>query len=333
MIMKICVIGGGTGTIAVLMGLKKHENIDISVIVGMADDGGSNRVIRDEFGLLPLSDLRKSIIGLAGKGNGMLRQLFTYRFSKGLGLSEHTLGNLIMIALSDLTGSEQGAIEACSKLFDVKGKIIPVTYDKVKLTAEYDNGNISQGEHIIDEPEENVDAKITRLFLSPKAEANLDAVKAIMEADYLIIGPGDLYTSILANIIVQNIPETIHKSKAKIIFINNLMTKQGQTHWMKASDLVEELAKYIGKYPDIVINNNKAIPNNILKTYKDKEGEMAIEDNLDILLDKCKILRANVIGDEEIKRQEGDTLKRSLIRHDPDKLAKIIVDLVNELES
>lgn len=325
---KIVVIGGGTGTVGILQGLKQRKELDVSVIVSMTDDGGSNRVVRDDFGLLPLSDLRKSIIALAGRGNGKFRDLFTYRFDKGDGLSGHTLGNLIMMAMSDITGSEEGAVEYASRLFDVEGEIIPVTYDLVKLTVEYENGNIVQGEHLIDEPA-NIDAneKIKRLFVSPKATANPKAIGAISEADVIIAGPGDLYTSTIANMVVDGIPEAIQASNAKYIFVGNLMTKTGQTHWMKASDLVDEISKYSTRTPDIVIENNGIIPEEILEKYTEA-NEFPIED--DLTEDDYKVIRADIIPEVETERQQGDTLVRSLIRHDSDKLSNLLFELINE---
>jgi len=154
--MNITVIGGGTGSSTVLEGLKSKKDLSLKVIVGMMDDGGSNAVVRDEFGLLPLSDLRKSIIALSTENEDqILRNLFTYRFSQGDGLKGHTLGNLLMIAMTEITGSEVEAIEMFKYLFSVSGDIIPVTLDKVKLVAEYTNGMKIVGEHFIDEPEED----------------------------------------------------------------------------------------------------------------------------------------------------------------------------------
>ncbi len=315
---KVAVIGGGTGTVAVLTGLKKYKDLEISVIVNMTDDGGSNRVVRDEFGLLPLSDLRKSIIALADAGNGIFRKLFTYRFEKGEGLSGHTLGNLMMMALSDLTGSEQGAIDAASKIFNVQGQVIPVTFSDVRLAAKYDDGREVTGEHLIDEPEENTDARIEKLYSTPQAEANRAAVDAITNADYIVAGPGDLYTSTLANIIVEGIPEAIRQAKGKLIFINNLMTKKGQTHWMKASDLVNEIKKYAGRMPDFVFMNTGIIPEDVLKMYSEK-GEFRIED--DLSEDQgYKIIRTDIVSNDEQDKDKGDTLVRSLIRHDADEL-------------
>jgi uncharacterized cofD-like protein len=327
---KITVIGGGTGTVAVLAGLKKYEDVELSVIVCMTDDGGSNRIVRDEFGLLPLSDLRKSIVALSSTGNGILRNLFTYRFDKGEGLAGHTLGNLIMMALSDITGSEKGAIEKASKLFNVVGKIIPVTYDDVRLSAEYDDGRIVKGEHNIDEPTVNPDAKIVKLFLNPSAKANSDAVSAIMDADYLVVGPGDLYTSTLPNVIVDGIADAVCQTQAKYILVSNLMTRKGQTHWMKQSDLVAEVTKYIKRQPDYVVLNNKAIPEAVLQKYTDS-GEYPIVDNLNNDV-SYKIIRDDVLNDEVMERDSGDVLFRSLIRHSQEQLAKVIYNIINNNE-
>lgn len=319
---KVVVIGGGTGSSAVLHGLKKYDNLDLSVIVSMTDDGGSNAVVRDEFGFLPLSDLRKSIIALSGIGNGILREAFIYRFAKGEGLCGHTLGNLVMMGLAEITGSEVGAIEAASKLFDVKGKIIPVTLDDVRLAVEYEDGKIVEGEHQIDEPKKsNEDKRIKKFYTKPKAKAYKAAVDAILEADYIIAGPGDLFTSTLANIIVDGIPQAICKSKGQFIFINNLMTKKGQTHGMKATDLVTEVTRYAKRQPDIVLINNRELPKKIVREYK-KLNEVPIED--DTNGQDYNVVKASLIVDETLEKDSGDDLIRSIIRHDSVKLGKIL---------
>lgn len=323
---KITVIGGGTGTVAVLRGLKKYEDLDISVIVSMTDDGGSNAIVRDEFGLLPLSDLRKSIIALAGNGNGTFRELFMYRFDKGGGLSGHTLGNLILMALSDITGSELEAIKAAGRLFHVKGKIIPVTLDDVRLVAEYDDGSIVKGEHFIDEPEEKeVTKHIARFYTEPKASPSPDAIKAILEADYIVAGPGDLFTTTLANVIIEGISEAIRETSAKFVFINNLMTKQGQTHGMKATDLIAEVEKYTTRTPDIVLVNNSPYNEKILERYA-QSFEFPMED--DTNGETYKVIKADLVLDEEVEKEKGDNLTRSLIRHDSEKLADVLYNQI-----
>ncbi len=316
--MKITVIGGGTGSTTVLEGLKKKKDLDLNVIVGMMDDGGSNAVVRDEFGLLPLSDLRKSIIALSQENeNQMLRNLFTYRFSQGNGLKGHTLGNLLMIAMTEITGSEVEAIEMFKYFFSVTGNIIPVTLDKVRLVAEYDDGSKVVGEHLIDEPED--DKKIVKFYFDNKAQAYQGAVDTIMSSDYIIIGPGDLYTTTLANIIVDGIPQALQKTKAKLIFISNLMSKKGQTRGLTLESMLSLVEGYIGRKFDYVLVNNGRIPQKAYKRYI-KQGGHIFKD--DIKKNGREIIRADLVANSVIKKDKGDTLDRSLVRHDPDKVAK-----------
>ncbi|HNR29044.1 MAG TPA: YvcK family protein [Candidatus Dojkabacteria bacterium] len=315
--MKITVIGGGTGSTTVLEGLKKKKDLDLNVIVGMMDDGGSNAVVRDEFGLLPLSDLRKSIIALSQENeNQMLRNLFTYRFSQGNGLKGHTLGNLLMIAMTEITGSEVEAIEMFKYFFSVTGNIIPVTLDKVRLVAEYDDGSKVVGEHLIDEPED--DKKIVKFYFDNKAQAYQGAVDTIMSSDYIIIGPGDLYTTTLANIIVEGIPQALQETKAKLIFISNLMSKKGQTRGLTLESMLSLVEGYIGRKFDYVLVNNGRIPEKAYQRYI-KQGEHIFKD--DIKKNGREVIRADLVANSVIKKDKGDTLDRSLVRHDPDKVA------------
>jgi uncharacterized cofD-like protein len=327
---KVVVIGGGTGTVSVLNGLKQYHNeLELSVVVNMTDDGGSNAVVRDEFGILPLSDLRKSIIALADRGNGMLRELFNYRFEEGDGLSGHTLGNLIMMALTRINGSEVEAIKSASRLFNVLGEILPVTLDDVRLKAEYSDGTVITGEHLIDEPEEfDTSIRITKLSVTPEAKAYDVVLEKIKEAHFIIIGPGDLYTTTLANLLVSGIPEELSKASAKVIFISNLMTKLGQTHDMSHNDLVNEIIKYCKRKPDVVLINSREIPEDIKEKYA-KAHEFVIEDDLDD--NKYNVIREDLIGEREITRAKGDKLKRSLVRHDSNKLADVLVHKIFKL--
>ncbi len=326
---KVVVIGGGTGTTSVLSGLKRNKDVDLSVIVSMTDDGGSNAVIQDEFGLLPLGDLRKSILALAevGAEDTVLQKLFTYRFDKGNGLSGHTLGSLIMIALSDIAGSEVEAISAVSEIFHARGQVIPVTLEHACLVADYDTGKQVQGEHLIDEPPltENT-GRIIKLSITPAVQAYAPALQAIADADYIIAGPGDLYTTTLANIIVGGIAEAIQKSKAKFIFINNLMSKRGQTNGYKASDLINETAKYAGRVPDVAIQHVGTIPAEAVKKYQER-GEEQIADDLKED-DGYQIVRADIAFKKEVAQDKGDTLARSLIRHDGEKLARVLMEIM-----
>lgn len=323
----VTVIGGGTGSVAVLEGLKKL-NIDLGVIVCMTDDGGSNKVIRDEFGLLPLSDIRKAILALADTDNVLMRKLFSYRFEKGGGIKGHTLGNLIMTGLSDITGSEKGALLAACDIFDIHGKIYPVTYDNVKLKAKYSTDKTIIGEDMIGAHNKSETGKIEKLSVIPEAYPNLDAINRIIKSDYIIIGPGDLYTSLLANLVIKGISAAIQKSKAKLIFITNLMTKRGETHWMKMSDYVNEMAKYAKRNPDIVLINNSKIPQNILERYADYK-EYPFEDDIELIKPKYKVVRRDLISSSEVLPEKGDTLGgRSLIRHSSIKLGHAIEKII-----
>jgi uncharacterized cofD-like protein len=326
---KVVVIGGGTGTFVSLSGLKKY-NLYLSVIVSMMDDGGSNRVIRDEFGLLPTSDLRQCIVALADeKENELLRKLFTYRYSSGVGISGMTFGNLFMAALTDIYKSQEKAIEETCNMLHVKGKIIPVTFSDSHLVARYENGKQVLGEHSIDEPgEKQGNYKIVELELIPNAKANPNAIKEIKEADLIVIGPGDLFTSVLPNLVVNGVAKAIKTSKAKKLYVVNLMTRFGQTNDMTAKDHVETIEKYIGgKVLDYcLINNSKSFPKGILERYKEEKAHPVVDDLKDA--DGLKVIRRDFISSEVHLKSLSDKLKRSLIRHDSDKLAKAIVSLL-----
>ena len=323
---SVCVIGGGTGTIPVLSGLKKIGGIELSVIVSMSDDGGSNQIVRDEFGLLPLSDIRKSIIALASTDNLTLRKLFNYRFEKGNGLSGHTIGNLIMMALSDMEGDELGAIKKASHLFNCKGKIIPVTLEKTVLMAECSDGKIISEEHNIDKPQGRASCKIKSVFFKNPVPANPDAVSTILEADYIVIGPGDIYTSLIPNLLFPEIINAFVKTKAKIIYIVNLITKNGQTTNMSATDLVKIITENIHRKIDYVIMNNKTFPSNVLKKYEEA-GEKPIKDDL-TQTPEYEIIRADVLSPHIYTQEKGDWLVRSLIRHDAEKIAEVLDSII-----
>jgi len=330
---NIVVIGGGTGTFAVLSGLKKYKDLKLQAIITVSDDGGSNKKFRDEFGLLPPSDFRQCLVALSSDEpkHDTLRKLMMYRFSKGVGLEGQTFGNILIAALTDIEGSQLQAFEEAGRILNIKGEIIPITTENVRLMAEYENGEVVFGEHVIDEPEAFHDyrQKIKRLFLNRKVKVYKKAKQAINAADFIILGPGDLYTSILANIIVGNAAELIKNSKAKIIYNINLMTKLGQTFGFTAKDHVEEIKKYIGRYPCYVTININNLPKAALARYKEKK-EKPIEDDLDGK--NYKVIRGNFVAKEMITKSKGDVLERSLIRHDSNKLAKTLYKIFKEGE-
>lgn len=329
MLKKVVVIGGGTGTYTVLTGLKKYSNIDISVIVSMMDSGGSNRIIRDEFGLLPTSDLRQCMVALSSeKPSEIVRNLFSYRYVNGTGIAGMTFGNLFMAALTDIYGSQEVAIEKTCEFLDVKGEILPVTYDNTNLVARYDNGKQVLGEHSIDEPEKGFGkAKIVELSVFPPAKANAKALLAIKKADLIVLGPGDLFTSILCNLVVDGVSRAIAKSKAKKVYVMNLMTRVGQTEGYTATKHLKEVEKYVGRGRiDYCIVNNTKFDSSVLARYKEENTYPVLDDLSESLTPK--IIRGNFASDKVHSKSKSDKLVRSLIRHDSNKLAKAIISLL-----
>ncbi len=322
---RIVCIGGGTGTFVTLKGLKTY-NQHLSAIVSMSDSGGSNKRIRDEFGLLPTSDLRQCIVALSDEngGVGLLRKLFMYRFEKGEGISGMTFGNLFMAALTDIVGTQKDAIEQTSKILRIKGSVIPVSFTDTNLIATYEDGTVEKEEHFIDEPRHDGTLKITNISLSPPAEANPKAVEEILKADLIVIGPGDLFTSILPNLIIKGIHEALEKTKGKIVYVLNLMTKYGQTYNFTASDHLKTLEAYIGPCVQTILVNTSPIPQYALEVY-DKYHEQPIVDDLDTQK-KIRVVRKDLISTHIIQKSNTDTLVRSLIRHDSDKLGKALIE-------
>jgi uncharacterized cofD-like protein len=322
---RVVVVGGGTGTYVALTGLKKHTR-RLAAIVAVTDSGGSTGRLRDQFGFLPVGDLRQCLAALAdANGEAWIRRLLLYRFDRGEGLKGHNLGNLILTALTDLTGSEARAVEVAAKLFRLKGKVLPVSLANVNLVAEYDDGSRVVGEHEIDEPEDPR-KRISRLTLEPPAAIYEKAEKVIREADLIVLGPGDLYTSILPNLIVEGVAAAMGKKKGKLVFVLNLMTRAGQTHDFSAARHVEEIKKYLGFYPDVVLVNDEPFPEPIRRRYR-RQDEYPVADDLDEKQLPVRVVRRRLLASECYEKARSDAVKRSFLRHDPDKLAQALMDL------
>ncbi len=325
----ITVVGGGTGLSTVLSGIKRQRLwSDISAIVAVSDDGGGNGKHRDEFGMLPVSDFRKAIVSLADDTeSAVLRELFMYRFSKGEGLSGNTFGNLLLIALTDILGSEDLAIEHASRILRANGRVLPVAHEQIALVAQYEDGSIIKSEDLIDEPRHDGKLRITNLWTEPEVTVSGRARRAVEKADVIVVGPGDLYTSTLANVVVPGMADALKEASGKIVFISNLMTKFGQTYGFTLSDYVREYEKYIGRPLDHVLVNTTPLPEDVLARYE-KENDFPVVD--DLPQDDSKVTRCDLLAEEEVEAQAGDTLKRSLIRHDPDKIADALAAYVTE---
>jgi len=322
---KVVAIGGGTGTFTLLTGLKVYEDLDITAIVTMADDGGSNKILRDEFGLLPTSGIRQALVALS-KDVTLLRQLFSYRYYQGTGISGMTFGNLFLAAVSDILGSQKAAISETCKLLGVEGHILPVSYEKTSLVATYQDGTEVLGEHDIDVANSKVaKQKIINLRTIPKIKIDQDARSAIMHADMIILGPGDLYTNTIANLVVSGVSEAIENSMAKVVFVMNLMTRPGETYGYKASDFLDDLSHYLkeSRLDYVILNSETSHYPQVLKKYE-AEGSTPVEDDLGDKWHLAKVIRARMRASHRPEKSKGDKLIRSMVRHDPNLLAKVI---------
>jgi uncharacterized cofD-like protein len=326
---KIVAIGGGTGTFTLLTGLKNYADLGISAVVTMADDGGSNKVLRDEFGLLPTSGIRQAMIALS-KDTTLLRQLFSYRYYQGTGISGMTFGNLFLAAVSDILGSQKKAIEETSKLLGVRGAILPVSYEKTSLVATYQDGTEVLGEHYIDISNAKVaKQKIVNLRSIPKIKIDSAANAAIRQADMIILGPGDLYTNTIANLVVNGVAEAIESSMAKVVFVMNLMSRPGETYGYKASDFLNDLSLYLkaDRLDYIIVNTETSHSPAILKKYE-AEGSTPVVDDLSDKWHLAQVIRARMRASHYLGPEKGDTLSRSMVRHDPELLAEQIHKLI-----
>jgi len=313
---NIVVIGGGTGVFVVLSSLRNYP-CHLSAIVTMADDGGSTGILREDFGILPPGDVRRALIALSHSDNTILSRLFNYRFKEGRGLSGHTFGNLFLTALERLTGDFNRGIVEAGKILNIKGSVIPVALKPTHLMASLENGKVIKGETNIDIPKHNPELKIKKIWLEPRARLNPEAAKAIKNADLVIIGPGDLYTSILPNILVAKMRDALKKSRARKLYIVNIMTKYGETNHFQASNFVAEIEKYLGRgaLSHVLVNIERPDAKR-LKKYREEKAEFVEFDGESLKNFPYKIIKAKILR------------RRGLLRHDFCKLARVLWSLV-----
>jgi len=320
---NVVVIGGGTGTFTVLSALKEYP-FDLTAIVAMSDDGGSSGVLRDELGVLPPGDVRSCLIALSASDK-LMRDLMNYRFEHGK-LAGHNFGNLLLSALEKITGSFDSAVEKASEVLRIRGKVIPATLDEVRLMAQVGT-RIIKGEEKIQKTKLN--GSLKKLWLEPKGHANPKALAAIRNADVIIIGPGNFYASLVTNLLVSGIPESIASSKAKKVYVCNLMTKKEHTRDFTVSDYVRDIEKYLGAPLDIIIYNNKMPSSKLLSRYA-REGDTVIA--WDALPESRELIGADLVARKmHVPNKVGTAaIESSLVRHDTERLAKIISKIVIE---
>lgn len=320
---KIVVMGGGTGIYPVVSALKELPT-DIATIVTASDSGGSTGRIRDEFGFPPVGDLRQSLAALAqSEGEEWIRKILLYRFDKGEGLKGHNLGNLLLTALQDMTGSTTQALRIAEKVFRIDGEVIPVTEENVHLKITYQDGTEIIGEHTLD-MDTAYTSKIARVSLEPTCQLNPAAADAIKKSDVIIIGPGDYYASLMAVLVADGIQEAMQQSSAKVLYAVNLMTRLTQTSEMTALDHVKGIEEAIGKKIDYILLNSEEIPKVILEKYAAEKEHPVIDD----LGNDPRTLRFPLLEDIPFQQQTNDTAHRSVLRHNQDKLKQVLQSII-----
>jgi len=323
---NVVTVGGGTGTFVVLSGLKNYQ-VKLSAVVSMMDSGGSTGRLRDQLGVLPPGDLRQSLVALS-ESEDIWRKLFTYRFESGE-LLGHNFGNIFLSALEKITGSSKDAVLHAMRILQTRGDVIPVTLDNSSLCANYEDGTSLCRESDIDEYAGK--SKILKMYLKPNALINIDAKHAIERADYIIFGPGDLYTSIIPNLLVTGMSEILANLNTKKIFITNLMTKTGQTDNYKVSDFINKIEEYMsGESFDYILINSTPFDKSLIEVYKEIDNAVPVVD--DLQKDKyhgAKIIRTDLLSKYVFQTGKSDKIRRSLLRHDADKLAKTLFKIMS----
>ncbi|MUG71353.1 MULTISPECIES: gluconeogenesis factor YvcK family protein [Paenibacillus] len=309
---RIVVLGGGTGLSVMLRGLKQKP-IDITAVVTVADDGGSSGILRSELEIIPPGDIRNVLTALADV-EPLLGQLLEYRFDKGNGLAGHSLGNLMLAAMRDITGDFVTGVRELSRVLAVRGRVLPSSDQALVLRAEMEDGSIIEGESKIPK----AGGVIRRVSIEPKdARALPEALEALREADAILVGPGSLYTSILPNLLVPEITKTIVESKALKMFICNVMTQPGETDDYKVSDHLKAVRDHVGEdLFDYVIVNNGEIPEQVQARYAEQGARVVRLD-----LDEVTKQGYKIIADKLV-------LFRTYLRHDAERLSQHIYQLV-----
>ncbi len=319
--MKIVVFGGGTGLSILLRGLKKYTG-DISAVVTVADNGGGSGVLREDLGMLPPGDMRNCIIALSDIEPTMVR-LMQHRFKDGY-LKGQSFGNLLIAAMYEIFGDYEHALKEIGSIFRLSGKVLPMTLQDAQLKAYLDDGECILGEKDIPEFVNKSGCKIDRVSLVPDMCMPLEeTVRDLNEADIIVLGPGSLYTSVIPNILVHNIPKLIFESKATVFYICNLMTQPGETDNYNVYDHVNAIIKHSSRYLiDYVIVNDELISESQIQNYKFKGAKQVVIDEEQIK--KLEEMNIKVISSNFVE------IRKNYIRHNSDKIGQLLFNYVKE---
>lgn len=315
---RVVVLGGGTGSSTLLRGLKEFP-IDLTAIVSVCDDGSSTGILREEFNIPAVGDIRRVLVALS-ETEPLVMDLFNYRFQTTSDLDGHTVGNLLLTASSEITGNLSDGIEALSKVLNLKGKVVPLTEDNVILMGEMEDGSIVEGEHHITQNKN----QIKRVYYKDEPIPTKEAIAALEQSDLIILSMGSLFTSIIPNLICKDILNAIDRSSGKIMYVCNMMTQPGETEGFAVSDHIRLLNQYLGKRKiDVVIANDGKIDGEMAKRYE------SLEQKDPVLLDlkATKELAAQVIHDDYV------AVKNHLLRHNVMKLSMHIFGYLLEQSS
>lgn len=301
---KVVVLGGGTGMSTLLKGLKLFP-LDITAVVSVCDDGNSTGRLREEFNIPAVGDIRKVIVSLS-ETEPLFEKLLNYRFQTTSDLDGHTIGNLLLTALINISGNMSDGIKTIEKVLKLKGKVLPLTEDSPTLIADMNDGSFIKGEHHITESMK----EIQKVYYEKKPSVNPEVIKEIKKADLIILSMGSLYTSIIPNLLIPEVVSAIDESKAKIMYICNMMTQPGETDHFKVTDHIQIINEYLGnKKIGVVVANKGIISKNILKKYE------TLEQKEQVILDRKNIKNVKLITGNYV------TIEDNVIRHKVDQLS------------
>ena len=322
---KIVTVGGGTGSYTVLSGLKDIPDISITALVSMADDGGSTGVLRDELGVLPPGDVRQCLIALS-EHSDMVRKVMGYRFSEG-SLAGHSFGNIFLAALEKVSGDFVQGVEVASEILKVKGRVIPITNNKATLVVTLHDGVKLFGENSLNHAAVQ-EKGVAHIGFTEDVTLNEHAKEALLEADYIILGPGNYFCSLVPCIVTNGFKEVLQQTSAKILFPVNLTNKQGHTMGWGVTEYVTHLEEFLGKKIDSILINSEFPSQLQVDTYEIEEGDgvLVLDD-----YEEKNVVRIPLLSHRLVVKEKGDALSsvRGFIRHDSKKLAEAIRSIIN----